>query len=436
MRGHLALLTALLVALPACGSRERANPLDPRNPATGGRPSGFVALAGNGHVRLQWSRGNVSGLAGYQLSRRIEGQGAYAPLAELPALHTTYDDFGLANGVEHHYRLAYLFTSGPGPRPAEDSAIPGPLVPWATDLGGRSLLTLTADGRHVESVDARFGGPTHVAVDATEGRVWVSDTYGGALAVYDLLSPAPVTLPGFVEPTSIAVDPVSHHAWICDEGSGLVHHRAPDGTPGTPATVGPLGLPIAVAVSPRDRSVWIAENGALLVRHLDAAGGLIAASPVARPSRLAVDSTSGDAWGTSFESGQVFQVSPGGSVVRTLPGFGGPIGIAVDWRRDRVWIADALAGQIVALRRNGTQVLRVTGLPQVREVAVDLASGRCWATVPGVGQIVSITPEGAIASRISGVTGAYAIALDPGLDARHPLARSARLRAAARGQKL
>ena len=55
MRRLFSLLTLLLlVMLSGCSRRERTNPLDPANPATGGGPSGFNAIADFSLVRLSW----------------------------------------------------------------------------------------------------------------------------------------------------------------------------------------------------------------------------------------------------------------------------------------------------------------------------------------------------------------------------------------------
>ena len=70
MRRLLPILASATLLLAGCSRRERANPFDPLNPSTSGRPSGFVALAGDREVRLRWQAVQGNSLSGYQIFRR------------------------------------------------------------------------------------------------------------------------------------------------------------------------------------------------------------------------------------------------------------------------------------------------------------------------------------------------------------------------------
>jgi len=413
MRALAALLILTLTAT-GCSRRERGNPFDPGNPATGGRPAGFVALAGNSNIVLRWQR--LQGdLVGYRLARRVEGDSIFRVLVELvPPTTTSYADFGLQNGKRHTYRLSFVFDAGPASDAAEDFGIPGPLRPWVTAFGSGELLRLTADGRRVLSSDPFYVNPTAVAVDPTQGLVWVSDPYSGVVV---RINPGNgerliVNDPGL--PGAIAIDPVRHTAWVCDERQGEVAQFRSDGEPGVPPAIGPIQLALAVAVDPLDQSVWVCDNGARAVRQFTTTGLARWARSLPRPSRIAIDSLTRIGWVTSFESSVVMRVASNGAVLDTLHGFLGPIGVAVDARRGRVWIADAVAGTIVALHRDGTVERRTPGFSEVRELAVDLATGNVWATVPGDGRVVVLSPAGAIVTQIAGLSLPHAIALDPG----------------------
>src|SRR5438552_3379018 len=118
MRARLALLTLLAGTLAGCSVRERANPFDPHNRDTSGRPIGFARLAGNGAVAMRWQPVTGEGLVGFQVWRRTGGDLAFAPLsATLPVTASEYLDRGLVNGVDYSYRLYYVFDNGLGTRP-------------------------------------------------------------------------------------------------------------------------------------------------------------------------------------------------------------------------------------------------------------------------------------------------------------------------------
>jgi len=405
------LLAIAALAMPACSERERANPFDPRNRATRGAPVGFVALAGDGRADLSWQAVQGQGLVGYQLFRRTAEQSAYQPLSNLIAPTTSrYSDLGLRNGLDHTYRLYYVFDTGLGDRPAEDTATPGRVKPWVVDGVLGTLSRLTPDGRHLAFVRSGFVGPTGVGVDSTNGTVWVSDGFGGSLTVLDPTTGLTTSLPGLVLPSALAVNSIDHSAWVCDEGGDAVIHF--DRSLTQIGLLEPIQTPDGVAVDPRDGSAWICERGANLVRRYRPDHGLLWSVAVDRPSRVAVDSLTGRGWVTSFESGRVFRVSESGSVDQIIPGFAGPIGVSVDPRRGRIWVCDARGNEVIVLDRAGSAVFRTGGLSQVRDLAVDVETGEAWAAVPGSGEVVRLSPAGQVMRRLGGLQGPYAVAVD------------------------
>jgi DNA-binding beta-propeller fold protein YncE len=410
-----ALLAVLILAAAGCSDRERANPFDPRNPRTGGAPGGFAALAGDGRIDLRWETVSGEGLRGYRLYRRTAAESAFTPLTAVLAPQVgTYADLGLLNGLEHHYRIHFVFEEGERDPPAEDVATPGRVRPWVVDAGQGKLLRLTPDGRRVVGEHAGFSAPTAVAVDSARGLVWVSDPFSGRVSVLDPASGVTVTIPGLAVPGTLAVDPLRRLAHVCEEGADAVQAFDPSGTP-VGAPIEPLQLPIGIAVDHRDRSVWICQRaGDRVSRHLG--DSLLWSVAVEKPSRVAMDSVGHRAWVTSFEGGRVVRIAPSGAVDLTVPfRFAGPIGIAVDDRRDRVWVADALASEVVVLNRLGGGVLfRVPAMAEVRDLALDLDSGEAWAVLPAAGQVVRLSPSGQVLMRLSDLGEPFGIALDPG----------------------
>jgi DNA-binding beta-propeller fold protein YncE len=411
MRLALALLALLLVG---CSSREHLNPFDPDNPETHGRPSGFVALAGSAVITLQWQHATAAGLLGYRVERRIEGDSTWTVIGELPASATGFGDFGVRNGVDHHYRLYFVFSAGTALLPAEDTATPGPLRPWTADLDAGLLLRLTPDARHAAFSVADFDGPTQVAVDPVSGIVWTCDTIGQRVVLLVPGLPAPRVIGPIPDPIAVAVDPADATGWICDASNDRVIHVDSNGIPASPQIVSPVRDPVAIAVDPRDRTVWVCENEGNELRRFDRDGAPMWGADMPRPSRVAIDSTTGGAWVTSFNAGQVRVVTSQGVVVDTIGGFRGPIGIAVDWYRGRIWVAEAAADRVVALHRNGSEEFRVGGLGEPREIAVDLRTGDAWVTTPADGAIARIAANGTVIRKVVGLQFPYGISLDPG----------------------
>jgi DNA-binding beta-propeller fold protein YncE len=416
MRGLLPLLILALVA--GCTTRERANPFDPANP-NGGRPAGFVAIAGASRVDLRWNAvTTVPDLEGYRVFRRVQGQADYSVLSGvLDPTTDVFSDFGLVNGVRHEYRLYFVFEDGLGTDPAEDFATPGPTRPWVVELSGSSLLRLSADGRRVASRTGGFGGPSHVAADPESGLVWISDTFGGRVRIHEPGLGTYIDVTAIENPIALAVNPVDHTAWICDDGADRVWHVGPDGAPAAPGDIDLVVDPLGVALDPVNFHVWVCERGGNRVRRILADGTPDWAVTLQAPSRVAVDSTSRHGWVTSFVNGHVVRVSNTGALVDTLTSVDGPIGIAIDARRDRVWVADALGNRLVVYRRAGTEAFRIDGLPGVRDVSIEPRSGEAWAVCPTSGEVVRLSSDGAILARVGGLIEPYGISVDPGVRA-------------------
>jgi len=414
------LAAALGAALPGMGCSERphANPFDPANPLTGGRPAGFVALAGDGRVTLEWQSATAPGLLGYQVYRSLDPDAGFIAISGVLApSKNSFSDVGLLNAIDHDYRLYFVFDHGLGTLYASDVATPGPVTPWVTDDGAPALKQLTPDGRHVAATIA--GAVTtsagDVDVDVATGAVWTCDPYGGGVTIYQPATGSLTSLvSGLSKPVAVAVDPVNHTAWVGDDVANAVFHLRPDGSFIPAETVPFIENPIGIAVDPGDESVWICERNGSRVRHVDGTGLPLATAFVVNPSRVAVDSLTGEAWVTSFSRGRILRLSPGGQRSDSVSSISGPLGIVVDARRGRIWVTDPVAGQVVALHRDGSTEFVVSRLAGASDVALDPATGEVWVTAQEAGTVVRIAADGRILRQLGGFVAPGGIALDPG----------------------
>jgi streptogramin lyase len=413
MRRLLPVLVSTTLLLAGCSRRERANPFDPLNPSTSGRPSGFVALAGDHEVRLRWQAVQGNSLRGYQIFRRAPDETAYRAITDVLGTGvTSFRDFPLTNGHDYAYRLYFVFLSGLGSRPAEDVAAPGAAVPGLIEGGGADLVQITPDDRRVVTRRGGYGATTDLAANPADGAVWVADEGFGRVVVYQPASGVTVSIPGLSRPRAVAVDPFDGSGWVCDLGQNRVHHFTPEGGTASPP-IGQLNQPVDVAVDPQDGSVWVCELGGDRLGRFEATGPLWGRT-LADPSRVAVDSTTREGWITSYANGTVTQLSPSGQLLVTVAGFTAPLGVAVDARRGRIWIADPGAGSVVALGRDGSEEFRVTGLGDAGELAVDLGTGEAWVVLRDPGQLARISPSGVLLRVMAGFGSPIAVSVDPG----------------------
>ena len=413
MRPLLSLLVGATLLVAGCSARERANPFDPLNPSTGGRPSGFMARAGNGEVSLFWDAATGDAFIGFQLFRRDPGEASYhAITGVLNRGSTSFRDAPLANGSDYAYRLHFVFLSGIGTLAAEDVANPGTTLPWMIQSGGTELIRLTPDNRHVLERRGGYGGTADVAVNPRNRDVWVADEGNGRVVIYQSSSGVTVSVPDFQLPTAVGVDPSNETGWVCDASRGRVVHLSRAGAP--LGTITPLSHPVDAAVDPFTGYVWVCEFGGDRVLLYDDIGVFRWAVAVPGPSRVAVDSTTQEAWVTSFEDATVSRISPSGQVLDTFRNFVAPLGVAVDSPRDRIWIADPRAGRVVVLHRDGQEAFRVTGLTDAGELSIDAATGEAWVVLGVIGSVVRISPTGTILRSQGGFRFPFAISVDPG----------------------
>lgn len=85
-------------------------------------PTGLVALADAGAIRLVWNESRAPDLAGYRLSRR-SGDAPWQPLTPEPVIRVEYIDRAVEPGLTYRYRLTAVDALGNESDPAEAEAL-------------------------------------------------------------------------------------------------------------------------------------------------------------------------------------------------------------------------------------------------------------------------------------------------------------------------
>jgi len=416
MRRSIALLIlAASLGLAGCSQRERSNPFDPGNPATGGRPEGFDAVAGFSVVRLAWAPRPDLEIDGYQVTRLAPGDSLWRSFGgPLPPESWQFLDTAVQNGRRYRYRLDFVVAGLPLGRPAEDEATPGPLRPWVADPGAGQVVRLSPDGRDVTMVEERFGAAGRIAVDPEDGFVWASAAADGLVWGLDPLSLQARSIPGVASPDAMALSPFDNSVWVCDRAGGVSHFRR-DGTSPTPGRIPLLDDPIAIATCALDGSLWVCERGGQRVRHFSALGVPLSATFVESPSRVAVDSLSRVAYVTSYLAGWIWRIAESGQKIDSTGVAQGPIGIALDRLRGRVWVADEYGGRVLGLDLGTLAVeVTVTNVGAPYDLAVDRATGEVWVVARTDGAVIRLAPDGTRLDVRTGFSDPVEIRLDPG----------------------
>ena len=411
MRRVLALLVAAALAA-GCSNRERLNPLDPANARTGGAPQGFVALADNRSVLLEWSP-SVTGLTlGVRLFRAVGAGAAPESLADLPPGVTQFLDSGLTNGVDYGYRISFILQNGSLSSSAGDVATPGTARPWLVDYSARAVDRITPDCRHIaESLSGPFEGPAAIDVNK-DGRLWVCDPVAGRLwrVTPGLLEEEVGSLQ---QPVAVAIDRRLGRAWICDQGLRALQSLDTVNPVAPYVDLRGLATPLDVAIDPIDGSAWVCERTGDRVRHISVLGVAIGSAVVAEPSRVAVDSVTHQVWVSSEAAHRVTVFTTTGTPVDTLLGLAGPIGLAIDPIAGSIWVADTDGDRVIVFDRSGNVRFRVSNVFQPLAIAIDRRNGDAWVAQAAIGQVTRIDAGGRVLGHIGGFTQPYDIALAP-----------------------
>jgi hypothetical protein len=413
VRRALAVLTLAALAAAGCSDREHLNPLDPENVRTSGAPQAFAALAGNGAVLLRWQPPPNGLVAGFRLYRGV-GSATPEPYVDLPEGSTGFSDSPLVNGVDVHYRLAYL-TNGSESAAASDVATPGPVQAWVADAGitgaTGSIAKLTADGRHVlESVTARLQHPSAIDVDF-DATVWVADPSGHRLwRVREGADPEEVG--SLVQPIAVRVDRARRRTWVADPGRHELQSFDVTNIVSPRTTTAGFENPIDVALDAVDGSVWVCDYAADRVQRVGAGGAGGGFARAVDPVRAAVDTVTRRVWVTSYHQHRISVFALDGTPVDSFTVAAGPVSIAIDGARGYVWVCDEATDTVFQLDRTGTVRFRVR-VPAPFGVAVDPTTGDAWlvlGTTPGAVERLAAT-NGQVISRLSGFLSPASITL-------------------------
>jgi hypothetical protein len=202
---------------------------------------------------------------------------------------------------------------------------------WALAIDERVLYRFDGEGDRVDSLSlAAMAFPRGLALDPTDGTVWVIDRAG---ELYPRGPDAPSTAPRSDGSTfyDAAVDPQGEGIWVTDPANRAVYffERTVSAWPQFP-WVG-LGVPREIAAR--------SHSGSLV-----------------------------EAWATD-DAGAVAILESRSGVVTRLAGIGSPRGLFVG-DEDDAWLFEGTTGALVHVDRQATGATRLVRLPSPRKVAV------------------------------------------------------------------
>jgi sugar lactone lactonase YvrE len=204
---------------------------------------------------------------------------------------------------------------------------------------------------------SRLDRPTDLAVDNSDGSVWVADTLSNGLMKFDSAGALLNSLETYKKILALAVHPATSDLWALSRDSlgVLIFSRN-----GEPRRISHLALtrPADIDIDSRTGKVWIADGRRVIKLNERGQPDSLASTPFRFVKRLAADETSGGCWlidySTSINASYVVKLTPNGApAFDPITGFDLPNSLAVNPHDGSCLVADTGNRRLIRIAADG-----------------------------------------------------------------------------------
>jgi len=402
-RGARGLIVALLL-LAGCTTRDRTNPLDPRNEQTQGTLTGFNALAADGIVELRWTQLLVHGVLGYRVQRwRPGGIPASMGTADLNPDATATEDPNVQNDSTYVYRLIAHLETGDSVLSAPDTATPGTRRIFALSAGVPSFVRLTPDGRDVLYQLGVKDSYVDMEMDRSTGTLWLADETSNQVVRRAPEGGIVGTLIDVGTPGDVSVSSNRGIGWVVSISSGQVLAYGPDlNDPAPQRAIGDIVDPRIVEAGTTDPTLWVGNEGGDVYRFraVDLVQTHVWALGAGAIRAIALDEATGGAYvATRGSVGSLYYLNPADSSVTLLrPQVLNAADLAVDPATGDLWVSERGAsnqgaGRLSLITRTGATLATVLSI-EPYGIDVDTRDGSCFVADLHSQRILQISRTG------------------------------------------
>jgi hypothetical protein len=406
MMKYILRITLLILLVAGCTGRERLNPLDPKNPRTGGRLNGLTISSEFDTVYLSWQPISVDDLNGYHVYRQTDGMGNFERTRSVSEDTMGIVDTGLEYGREYSYFVTAYSPSFES-TPSETLGIsPGPAHYWITDVDDRRIYAVSHDGKHLHDIISVDGFPWNVIV-TPDRAVWYGDRlYGRIIQIFgdQRFRYSPQT--GWWDPVDMSYDNERKIMWIADKRGTVVKIVTPEPAVIEEIQLDGLSEPTSVSANSWQGTCWIADPDARTVFEISYFDNQVIHSVVnmIRPTHVAVNGKDNVCW--VADSARIVKIQAAGVLLEIRNNFQNLYLVDVDERTDDVWAADYDASnaeaRIIRFDENGNKLLEISGFSYPESIAVNPVDHSCVVTDVVTGTLTRISKRGEILSELSG----------------------------------
>jgi len=376
------------------------NPLDPNNPKTAGRPVGLTVVSVLDTIQLRWNPLPLVDLTGFRVYRKLEGESDFSPIATVASDQHHYEDFSDRFDMEHSYRLTARAGRFESPPSDIVSITPGPTIAWVADYGERAIIKLTHDGKHELMRSRAFFNPLRLRVDTERNSVWVLDGFDGELGRLDLHGQVIGTYDRFLGAVGLDLDLSDGSLWVVDSlGRGLVVF---DSLGTQLASLATLPKMAAMVFNPFSGELWTLSVPPVSLFRIVRQGSDLRVREsklelLDRPSDMAIHHSTGIAWAAL--QNRLIRIMANGRTVQAVDHeFRHSTQVAIDQTTGCCWAVDYSPNmrdsRIVKFDSLGNLLFEARGFSRPQGLAANPFSGSCLVADTGAHRLVVISKTG------------------------------------------
>jgi len=388
----------------ACTDRERLNPIDPKNPETGGRPEITKIYSEFDRVVLQWKQLQLDRIQGYRIYRRQDSNSSFIPIHLAPPDTGQFIDDGLV--FDKRYDYFFTVVAGDFETASSDtvSITPGPTIIWSTDVYNRRILKISHDGAHEIKQIAVDGYPWALAYDNESDVLWYTDTFLNRVYTVKSQTYEIVLDVANSEPIDLVLDKLNDHIWIADETQGklFVFNRQGEKI----REVDGFEKPVSIDCMLNDGSCWVADSRAETVTKISKFfQTIVQIKDLINPTSVSVNQRTGDCW--VADSSRVLKFDSKGRLQLAITSsLKLPRYLAVDSASGVCWVIDyslyAYQSRLFCFDNDGEQLFELTGFSWPENLKINPYDHTCIVTDSGAGRILKIASNGTIVGQVTG----------------------------------
>jgi len=400
----LLVASGLWLLLGGCSTRERLNPLDPRNSETKGNLVGFNAIAADHNVEFRWPALQLQGVQGYRVQRWIPGGSPGDLVGEYGPSAIAGEDSTAQNNATYVYRLIAHLANGDSAVSPPDTATPGTRQIFALEAGNPAFVRLSSDARDLLYARAAHESYIDMEIDRKNAVIWLSSETDGLVLRKNVDGANVGTAIEVADPTDISVSSNRGVGWVVSPPDSTIYSYSSDVNDPTPQRViAGVDHPRVVEAGTNDPTVWVGDLEGTVYRFraqdLVETGQWFLGQGEIRA--IALDEGTGGAWVATRagDSGSLFYLNPSDSSATLVrSNLLNPADLAVDPVSGDVWVSERGtphlgAGRLSLITRAGVTLATVVGI-EPYGIDVDLLDRSCWVSELRTNRILSIDRSG------------------------------------------